>query len=295
MAIFRMAGLLIDGQGRLPSFLFQGIPLSLIPQMTPDLGIVQLTTGLVVRFNLGLLPGMLAGWMMHRHFFTRRRKKKSVNGAEPEQRRLNPPPPPPNTGSLPGVILASASPRRADLLKSIGLAFVIRPSRVPEIAVPGESPEDFVLRVSHSKARWAAKWNEANWVIAADTVVVIDGEILGKPKDREDATRMLRSLSGATHRVVTGLTVLPPDNGEPLADVAETAVTFCKLSKTEITRYVDSGEPDDKAGAYGIQGLAAVFVEHIEGSYSNVVGLPMAMLYQLLLESGFPEDGFNWS
>ena len=195
----------------------------------------------------------------------------------------------------PGLILASASPRRAELLKGIGLSFAIRPSRVPEIAVPGESPEDFVLRVSRSKANWAARWNEDHWVIAADTVVVVDSEILGKPADREDAARMLARLSGDTHRVVTGVTVLPPGGAEPLAEVAQTAVTFLKLSRTEIERYVASGEPDDKAGAYGIQGRAAVFVEHIEGSYANVVGLPLSLLYQMLLEAGFPEDAFHWS
>lgn len=198
------------------------------------------------------------------------------------------------TDDGPGLILASASPRRAELMRSIGLGFIIRPSRVPEIAVPGEPPEDFVLRVSRSKARTAGRWNDGHWVIAADTVVVKDGEILGKPGDREDAARMLRLLSGATHRVVTGITVVPP-GGELLADVAETAVTFLRLSETEIERYVASGEPDDKAGAYGIQGLAAVFVEHIEGSYSNVVGLPLSLLYQLLLETGYPEDAFDWS
>ena len=106
---------------------------------------------------------------------------------------------------------------------------------------------------------------------------------------------MLRGLSGSTHRVVTGVTVLPPDGEELLADVAETAVTFLRLTESEIERYVASGEPDDKAGGYGIQGRAAVFVEHIEGSYSNVVGLPLSLLYQLLLQAGFPEESFRWS
>ena len=199
------------------------------------------------------------------------------------------------TGDGPALILASASPRRAELLDGIGLSFVIRSSKVPEIAVPGESPEEFVLRVSRSKADWAARCNEDHWVIAADTVVVSGDEILGKPANREEAARMLARLSGDTHRVVTGVTLLPPGGVEPLADVAETAVTFLKLSRSEIARYVASGEPDDKAGAYGIQGRAAVFVEHIEGSYSNVVGLPLSLLYQLLLEAGFPEDAFNWA
>jgi len=299
MALFRAAGVLFDGSGSLPAFLFRGVPLELLPSVTPDFGIFRLTTGLVVRFNLGALPGMLAGWVLYRRYFAPGRKKKTKPATEARPDRLtsgksvsnNLPGPP--TG--PGLILASASPRRAELLRSIGLTFIIRPSRVPEIAVPGESPETFVLRVSRSKANWAGRWNRDHWVIAADTVVVNNGEILGKPKDRKDATRMLRGLSGATHRVVTGLTVLPPNGGEPLADVADTSVTFLKLSRTEIERYVASGEPDDKAGAYGIQGRAAVFVEHIEGSYSNVVGLPMALLYQLLLESGYPEDGFRWS
>lgn len=283
----------------MPAFLFRGIPLKLLPSAAPDFGIFQLTTGLVVRFNLGLIPGLLAGWALHRRYFTRHRKKKTDAAAESRPDRLTAGKSGHNRRTVPAaeprLILASASPRRAELLRTIGLSFVIRPSRVPEITVPGESPETFVLRVSRSKANRAGKWNEDHWVIAADTVVVNDGEILGKPVDRDDAARMLRGLSGTTHRVVTGLTVLPPDNGEPLADVAETAVTFLQLSKTEIARYVASGEPDDKAGAYGIQGRAAVFIEHIEGSYSNVVGLPMALLYQLLREAGFPEDGFRWS
>ncbi len=288
MALFRVAGMLLDSQGQWPAFVFRGVPRALLPSAAPDFGIFKLTTGLVVRFNLGLLPGLLAGWMTHRRFFTGRRKKKTDAAGETRTKRLTPGP------SGANLILASASPRRAELLRTIGLKFVIRPSRLPEIAVPGESPEDFVLRVSRSKARHAGKWNEEHWVVAADTVVVNNGEILGKPKDREDAVRMLRGLSGATHRVVTGLTVLPPGGEEPLCDVAETAVTFLELSRAEIERYVDSGEPDDKAGAYGIQGRAAVFVEHIEGSYSNVVGLPLSLLYQLLLDAGFPEEAFRW-
>lgn len=299
MALFRTAGVLFDGSGGLPAFLYRGVPLELLPSVTPDFGIFRLTTGLVVRFNLGLLPGMLAGWVLYRRYFAPGRKKKTKPPAEARPDRLTAGKSVsnrhPESSTGPGLILASASPRRAELLRSIGLTFIIRPSRVPEIAVPGESPETFVLRVSKSKARWAGKWNEDQWVVAADTVVVSEDKILGKPHDNDEAEWMLRRLSGTTHRVVTGLTVLPPHSGSPLADVADTSVTFIKLSRTEIERYVASGEPADKAGAYGIQGLAAVFVEHIEGSYSNVVGLPMALLYQLLLESGYPKDAFNWS
>jgi septum formation protein len=298
MALFRVAGIVLDSQGRWPEFLFRGLPLELLPPAAPDFGIFRLATGLVVRFNLGLLPGLLAGWMVHRQFFTGRRKKKTDAAGETRTSRLIPGASGSDNHVVPeagaSLILASASPRRAELMRTIGLKFVIRPSRRPEIAVPGESPEDFVLRVSKSKARWAGKWNADQWVVAADTVVVNNGEILGKPKDREDAARMLRGLSGATHRVVTGLTVLPPGGGEPLCDVAETAVTFLELSRTEIARYVACGETDDKAGAYGIQGRAAVFVEHIEGSYSNVVGLPLSLLYRLLLDAGFPEEAFRW-
>jgi septum formation protein len=301
MVLFRAAGVLLDGEGRLPAILFHGVPLTLLPSVNPDFGIFQLTTGLVLRVNLGLLPGLLAGWAVYRRFFAPGRKKKTKSAGRPDPVGLIRRRAPAMTGTSeertdhgPGLILASASPRRAELMRSIGLGFIIRPSRVPEIAVPGEPPEDFVLRVSRSKARTAGRWNDGHWVIAADTVVVKDGEILGKPTDRADAARMLRLLSGATHRVVTGITVVPP-GGELLADVAETAVTFLRLSETEIERYVASGEPDDKAGAYGIQGLAAVFVEYIEGSYSNVVGLPLSLLYQLLLETGYPEDAFDWS
>jgi len=301
MVLFRTAGLLLDGAGELPAILFRGLPLTLLPAATPDLGILQFATGLTVRINLGLLPGLLAGWALHQRFFTPgRRKKKQKNAVERGQRRSRAPmienrDEEVQQGSGGGLILASASPRRADLLRAIGLNFVIRPSLVPEISVPGEAPETFVLRISRSKARRAGKFNEDDWIVAADTVVVHEGETLGKPGDREDAARMLRLLSGTTHRVVTGVTVIPPGQGEELSEVAETAVTFIRLSDSEIERYVASGEPDDKAGAYGIQGRAAVFVEHIEGSYSNVVGLPMALLYQLLLESGYPEDAFNWT
>jgi septum formation protein len=178
------------------------------------------------------------------------------------------------------LILASGSPRRAELLRAAGIEFTIRIADVDEAILPGESPRDYVLRLSRAKA--VAVAGEDEIVLGADTTVVIEDEIAGKPVDAEDARRMLRALSGKWHEVLTGITLLR--GHKILSDVAVTRVKFCEMSESEIDWYVSTGEPMDKAGAYGIQGYASRFVECIEGSYSNVVGLPVQMVYKTLRE-----------
>ena len=184
------------------------------------------------------------------------------------------------------LILASASPRRRELLRAAGFDFVVRPSTVAEERHPGESGEEFALRAAREKAlQVAASTPPGSLVLGADTVVIVQGEVLGKPSDPEDAARMLRLLSGVTHRVVTGVCLVrAPDRIEALRPSA-TLVTFRRLDEQEIREYVSSGEPLDKAGAYGIQGLASKFVTRIEGCYFNVVGLPVALVYELIGEA----------
>jgi nucleoside triphosphate pyrophosphatase len=178
------------------------------------------------------------------------------------------------------LILASGSPRRAELLRAAGIEFTVRISDVDETILPGESPRDYVLRLSRAKALAVAGEDEI--VLGADTTVVIEDEIAGKPVDIEDARRMLKALSGKWHEVLTGITLLR--GHKILSDVAITRVKFSEMSEPEIDWYVSTGEPMDKAGAYGIQGYASRFVECIEGSYSNVVGLPVQMVYRMLQE-----------
>jgi len=180
-------------------------------------------------------------------------------------------------------ILASSSPRRRELLRQAGLEFEVRPSAVEETPRPRETPEEFACRAAREKALEVAVSASPNSVVlGADTVVVVGGEILGKPADAEDAARMLRRLSGATHRVITGVCLVrAPDRVEAL-EHETTFVTFRKLDEEEIRSYISSGEPFDKAGAYGIQGLASKFVTRIEGCYFNVVGLPVARVYEIL-------------
>lgn len=182
-----------------------------------------------------------------------------------------------------GLILASASPRRRELLAQAGFEFEVRASDIDEIPWPGELPESFARRAARDKAlAVAASEPQGSLVLGADTIVVADHEILGKPVDPADAARMLRSLSGITHRVVTGVCVVrSPQQVEALTHET-TFVTFCSLDEAEIAAYVASGESTDKAGAYGIQGLASKFVTRIEGCYFNVVGLPVAAVYGLL-------------
>jgi len=181
------------------------------------------------------------------------------------------------------VVLASGSPRRRDLLTQIGLAFSVQISQADETIPEGMSPHLAVQTLSLLKAADVAKQVEKNAVvIAADTIVVLDGEILTKPKDEEDAAKMLARLSGREHSVLTGITVLRRRDGKSVSVTEETKVHFRALSEKEILSYVNSNEPLDKAGAYGIQGLGGLFVEKIEGDYYNVVGLPLCLLGNVL-------------
>jgi nucleoside triphosphate pyrophosphatase len=190
-----------------------------------------------------------------------------------------------------GLVLASASPRRADLLHAAGVAFDVRVPDVDESTRDGESPEAYVRRVAEAKARAVIAAGERRAVLAADTIVVIAGRVLGKPRDSEDARRMLESLSGRTHVVMTAVCVVPAEDAQRAArriacQVASTAVEFDPLTPGDIDWYVATGEPMGKAGAYAIQGRASRFVSRIEGSYSNVVGLPVALVYRMCNEAG---------
>jgi septum formation protein len=181
------------------------------------------------------------------------------------------------------LILASASPRRAELLRQAGIDFVVMPADVDERVRAGESPEPYVRRVSEAKARVVVARVPGAIVLSADTTVVVDGEILGKPRDAAEAGRMLRALSGRTHEVLTAVTFADPDSSSGLdIRLERTAVEFAPMTEAEIEWYVATGEPMDKAGAYAIQGLASRFVTRIAGSYSNVVGLPVALVHRLL-------------
>jgi septum formation protein len=177
------------------------------------------------------------------------------------------------------IVLASQSPRRSEILRQAGISFVARPSNVDETARPGESPEDYVKRVALDTAMAAAA-APGEIVLGADTVVVIDGEILGKPAGSADAARMLDLLAGRGHQVLTGICLRR--GVEIVIDCARTRVWFTPLTREEIAEYMASGEPMDKAGAYAIQGLASKFIERIEGSYANVVGLPIELVYRHL-------------
>jgi septum formation protein len=187
------------------------------------------------------------------------------------------------------IYLASASPRRQELLRQIGLEFEVMPSRIEEAPQPGEAPPEYVRRVAADKARHvaglvAARGLMRHPVLGADTEVVVDGGILGKPRDRVHAAGMLRRLSGRSHTVLTALCLVTP--GGALEAVSESRVTFAPLSDDELARYLASGEADDKAGAYGIQGRAAGFIARLEGSYSGVMGLPLYELRELLKRAG---------
>ena len=186
----------------------------------------------------------------------------------------------------PRLVLASQSPRRRELLGQLGLALEVRPAHADESVSPGEAPRDYVLRVAREKARAVP----GELVLAADTAVVLGDEVLGKPEGPEDARRMLRALSGTAHEVLTAVVlrrVSPPPALE-LDAVVATRVRFAPLSPAEIDWYVATGEPLDKAGAYAIQGAGGAFVLAVEGSVSNVVGLPLAETAALLRGAGYP-------
>jgi septum formation protein len=184
------------------------------------------------------------------------------------------------------IILASNSPRRKELLKQIGLTFTTDPADVDERVLPGEGAEEYAVRVALDKARVAASRTGTGLVIAADTIVVVDDRILGKPLDIRDAERMLAMLSGRMHRVITGLAVMDAETGRTRTGAAITMVWFRDLTPPEIRSYVSTGEPLDKAGAYGIQEKGALFVEKIDGCYFNVVGLPLSLLGEMLRNFG---------
>jgi septum formation protein len=186
---------------------------------------------------------------------------------------------------MPNLVLASASPRRRELLTQAGYAFSVHPAHIPEDLLPGEEPIAYVTRLSREKAEAVYRQlsegsREALAVLGADTTVTLDGHILAKPEDAADAARMLRMLSGRTHRVITGVAVVTAKRVEVAAEV--TAVRFVTLSEAEIAEYVATDEPFDKAGAYGIQGRAAKWIPRIEGCYFNVVGLPLALVAAML-------------
>lgn len=183
------------------------------------------------------------------------------------------------------IVLASASPRRRDLLTDCGVRFRVDPSAVPEVPRAGETPEAYAARVAREKAAEVARRHPADWVLGADTIVVVDGDILGKPIDRQDAHRMLRRLSGRAHRVLTAVALVGP-GPETDSLLVGTEVEFRPLTAAEIEAYLDSGEPFDKAGAYAVQGGAAEFVSAVRGSLSNVIGLPVDEVLALLRRRG---------
>jgi septum formation protein len=189
------------------------------------------------------------------------------------------------------LILASASPRRAEILRNAGFPFDIFPADVDETILRDERAEDYVRRLAEEKARVAMErltpHSVPAIVIGADTTVVADGRILGKPADKEDARRMLRLLSGQTHEVLTGLSVTRSADSRSASHVETTRVIFASLSESEIENYLASGEPFDKAGAYGIQGIGGRYVTRIEGCYFNVMGLPLSRLWSMLRDFGW--------
>jgi septum formation protein len=183
-------------------------------------------------------------------------------------------------------ILASSSPRRRDLLASIGLEFEVIPSHVPEVHQKGEAAEEYVARLSRDKADAIAQQYPSQWVIAADTTVLLGDQLLEKPEDPADAVRMLATIAGKTHMVYTGVTLQHVESDYRETRVAESEVRMLPLSRGEIEWYVATGEPLDKAGAYAVHGIASMFIDSIHGSYTNVVGLPLATLFQMMRKAG---------
>ncbi len=192
------------------------------------------------------------------------------------------------------IVLASASPRRQELLRNAGISFTVQPADIDETPLAGEAPRECAERLAREKALAVWRTRPQDFVLGADTIVVVDEAILGKPVDPADAVRMLRLLSGRVHRVITGVCLVRAGDSRDLLRAAElartasetTLVTMNALSEDEIREYVTSGEPEDKAGAYAIQGMASRWIPRIEGDYSNVVGLPVALVYRMLREQG---------
>jgi septum formation protein len=189
--------------------------------------------------------------------------------------------------TLPKIILASTSPRRSELLKQIGVEFELASGNVQERPHPDEAPPDYITRVARAKVIAVALQRESGLIIGADTVVVLDGQLLGKPEDEADAERMLKRLSGRWHAVMTGVALYDVATRQEVADFDKTLVKFARLTDKEIEWYVKTGEPMDKAGAYGIQGLGGLFVDEIAGNYYNVVGLPLPLVYRLARRLGY--------
>lgn len=186
------------------------------------------------------------------------------------------------------IVLASASPRRRDLLASVGISFAVVPSRAAEEVIAGETPEEHVVRLSKEKAREVASRKEVpgRWFIGSDTIVLCDDAILGKPRDASDAADMLSSLSGRSHRVLSGYAIFDRRSGTSVAGVVSTTVRVKELTEDEIAGYIATGEPFDKAGSYAIQGIGAFMILGIEGSYTNVVGLPLCEVVEVLEKVG---------
>ncbi len=193
------------------------------------------------------------------------------------------------------IVLASASPRRKELLQKIGLKFEVDAGNCAEEIDPALKPDEIVLRISIEKARAIAPRHKDAVIIAADTIGVLGKKLLGKPYTAGEARKMLAQISGKSHDVITGFTVLDTATNKIISGTVNTKVYIKKLTKKEIDAYVQTGEPLDKAGAYGIQGLGAVIVEKIEGDYYNVVGLPLNALAEVLKDFGISVMGRNLS
>jgi septum formation protein len=192
------------------------------------------------------------------------------------------------------LILASASPRRSELLRNAGIDFFVDAAGIGEDLIAGERPQECAQRLAAEKARVVFKRHPDKFVLGADTIVVVDGAILGKPPDKEDASRMLHLLSGHAHDVITGICLMGPplrNNSQPTSGFEDvryeiTRVFMTEIAEEEIIDYVETGEPMDKAGAYAIQGRASRWITRIEGDYFNVVGLPISLVYRMLRQNG---------
>jgi nucleoside triphosphate pyrophosphatase len=182
------------------------------------------------------------------------------------------------------LVLASASPRRQELLRNAGISFEVQAAHIPEDPLPGEDAKECAERLAREKALAISRQRPQDAVLGADTVVVVGGQILGKPTDAADATRMLRLLSGREHRVITGVCLVV--GGQWSVASESTLVAMSEITEEEIAGYIASGEPMDKAGAYAIQGIASRWIPRIKGDYANVVGLPVALVSRMLREKG---------
>jgi septum formation protein len=191
-----------------------------------------------------------------------------------------------NSQNKPPLILASSSPRRSYLLEQAGLTFTVIPSSFDENSVPLSKPETYVKVLAEAKAADVAKANPESWVIGADTIVVINGTILGKPDSKKQARTMLKRLSGKTHQVYTGYCICCRGKERSFSNTVKTDVFFKTLADNEIEWYINTSEPFDKAGAYAIQGLGTFIVKRINGSYTNVVGLPVCEVIEFLIKEG---------